>query len=109
MSLALVDHGPTGRGSGQGDLADRPTSLVGIENPAINEKHAYDLEHCGCHESVAMEVWLLIRLFGFVLFELYARLHCQMVRLGAHTLGDLRDGLFLALGRWEGLAPLWSG
>ena len=108
--MALVDHGPTGRGSGQGDLADRPPSLGGIENHAFNElTQAYDLEHCVRHESVAMEVWLLIRLLGFALFELYARLHCQMVRLGAQTLSDLRDDLFLALGRWEELAPLWSG
>lgn len=82
----------------------------GIENHAFNElTQAYDLEHCVRHESVAMEVWLLIRVLGFVLFELYARRHCQRVRQGAQTLRDLRDDLFLALGRWEELDPLWSG
>jgi len=82
----------------------------GIENHAFNElTPAYDLENCVRHESVAMEVWLLIRVLDFVLFELYARLHCPMVRQGAQTLRDLRDDLFLALGRWEELAPLWSG
>ncbi len=82
----------------------------GVENHAFNElTQYYDLEHCVRHEAVAMEVWLLIRVLGFILFELYAKLHCQTIRQGGQTLKDLRDDLFLALARWEELLPLWSG
>lgn len=82
----------------------------GIENHAFNEltRH-YGLEHCARHEPVAIVVWLLIRVLGFVLFELFAKLHLKTVRLGHQTLQDLRDSLLLALGRWEELESLWSG
>ena len=82
----------------------------GIENHAFNElTQHYGLEHCARHEPVAILVWLLIRVLGFVLFELYAKLHTKTVRRGHQTLQDLRDTLLLALGRWEELVPLWSG
>lgn len=82
----------------------------GIENHAFNElTQGYGLEHCARHEPVALLVWLLIRVLGFVLFELYAKVHCQTVRRGLQTLQDLCDQLWLDLGRWEELEPLWSG
>ena len=61
------------------------------------------------HEAVAIEVWLLIRVLGFILFELFANLYCKTVRHGGQTMKDLRDELFIDLGNWQELAPLWSG
>jgi hypothetical protein len=82
----------------------------GIENHAFNElTQQYGLEHCARHEPVAILVWLLIRVLGFVLFEIYARVHRKVVRLGRQTLQDVCDSLWLDLGRWEELEPLWSG
>jgi len=82
----------------------------GIENHAFNElTRFYGLEHCARHEPVANLVWLLIRVLGLVLFEWFANVHCKAVRLGKTTLKDLCHQLWLALGRWEELNPLWSG
>ena len=82
----------------------------GIENHAFNElTQFYGLEHCARHEPVAILVWLLIRVLGLVLFEWFANVHCKAVRLGKTTLKDLCHQLWLALGRWEELNPLWSG
>ena len=58
---------------------------------------------------VAIQVWLLIRILGFVLFELYAKVHRKIVRLGGQTLTDLCEEIFQALARWAELEPLWSG
>lgn len=82
----------------------------GVENHAFNElTQHYGLEHCARHEPVAILVWLLIRVLGLVLFEVYAKIHCKAVRLGSRTLKDLCDQLRLDLGRWEELEVLWSG
>jgi len=82
----------------------------GVENHAFNElTQHYGLEHCARHEPVAITVWLLIRVLGLVLFEVYAKIHCKAVRLGSRTLKDLCDQLRLDLGRWEELEVLWSG
>ena len=82
----------------------------GIENHAFNElTRFYGLEHCARHEPVAILVWLLIRVLGLVLFEWFANVHCKAVRLGKMTLKDLAQQLWMALGRWEELNPLWSG
>ncbi|MBX3730974.1 MAG: hypothetical protein KF791_00105 [Verrucomicrobiae bacterium] len=48
-------------------------------------------------------------MLGFVLFELFAKLHLKTARLGQQTLQDLRDSFLLALGRWEELETLWNG
>lgn len=82
----------------------------GIENHAFNElTRFYGLEHCARHDSIAIQVWLLIRVLGLVLFEWFANVHCKTVRLGATTMKDLCDQLWLDLGRWEELDLLWSG
>ena len=82
----------------------------GIENHAFNElTQYYALEHCARHEPVANLTWLLIRVLGFMLFEVYARIHSKLVRLGRQTLTDLCDELWEDLGRWEELEVLWSG
>jgi hypothetical protein len=82
----------------------------GVENHAFNElTQHYGLEHCARHEPVAITVWLLVRVLGLVLFEVYAKIHCKAVRLGSRTLKDLCDQLRLDLGRWEELEVLWSG
>ena len=82
----------------------------GIENHAFNElTQYYSLEHCARHEPVANLIWLLIRILGFMLFEVYTKVHCKGVRLGQQTLTDVCDELWQALGRWEELEALWSG
>jgi hypothetical protein len=82
----------------------------GIENHTFNElTQHYQLEHCPRHEAAAITVWLLIRVLGFMLFELFATLYCKTVRQGNQTMKDLRDELFMDLGNWQELAPLWSG
>lgn len=82
----------------------------GVENHAFNElTQHYGLEHCARHEPVAILVWLLIRVLGFVLFELYAKVHGKAVRLGKLTLKALCHQLIQDLGRWEELEILWSG
>ena len=81
----------------------------GIENHAFNElTQYYSLEHCACHEPVANLTWLLIRVLGFMLFEVYTKVHCKG-RLGSQTLTDVCDELWQDLGRWEELEALWSG
>jgi hypothetical protein len=77
----------------------------GIENKAFNElTQFYHLEHCYHHEPVAMLAQMLILLLGFVLFNAYATLHSQRVRLGQVSLKELAHDLDLALEaalRWE--------
>jgi hypothetical protein len=53
--------------------------------------------------------WLLILMLAFNLFELFARLHGKLWRLGKTTLNELALQLDRALERWDELRPLWSG
>jgi hypothetical protein len=70
----------------------------GIENKAFNElTQFYHLEHCYHHEPVAMLAQMLILMLGFVLFNAYAVLHSQQVRLGHVSLKELAHDLDLAL------------
>jgi hypothetical protein len=77
----------------------------GIENKAFNElTQFYHLEHCYHHEPLAMLAQMLIVILGFVLFNAYALLHSQQVRLGQVSLKELAHDLDLALerdARWE--------
>lgn len=82
----------------------------GVENHAFNElTQHYHLTHCPRHEAVAIQVWLLIRVLGFNLFELFARLHGKLWRQGRLTLRELARQLDRSLERGEELQPLWSG
>jgi len=55
----------------------------GVENRAFNElTQHYHLEHGPHHEPVAILAWLLIRVLGFNLFEVLARLHGKLWRQG---------------------------
>jgi hypothetical protein len=70
----------------------------GIENKAFNElTQFYHLEHCYHHEPAAMLAQMLIVILGFVLFNAYAALHSQRVRLGQVSLKELAHDLDLAL------------
>ena len=70
----------------------------GIENKAFNElTQHYHLEHCHHHHPVAMLAQMLILLLGFSLFNAYALLHSQQVRLEQTTLKELAHQLDLAL------------
>jgi len=70
----------------------------GIENKAFNElTQHYHLEHCYHHEPVAMLAQMLILMLGFLLFNAYAVLHSQQIRLGQATLKELAHDLDLAL------------
>jgi hypothetical protein len=82
----------------------------GIENHAFNElTQHYHLTHCPHHHPVAILAWLLILILAFVAFELFAKVHGKLVRLGKLTLVQVTRLLDLALERWEELQPLWSG
>lgn len=82
----------------------------GVENHAFNElTQYYHLEHCPHHHPVAIMAWLLILVLAFNVFEWFSRLHSPQIRQGKTTLQELARQLFLALGRWEELQPLWSG
>ena len=87
-------------------LAGYPATLVyeaghrrwGIENKAFNElTQSYHLEHCYHHEAVAMLAQMLILMLGFTLFNAFALLHSQLVRLGQVSLKELAHDLDLAL------------
>jgi len=70
----------------------------GIENKAFNElTQFYHLEHCYHHEAVAMLAQMLILMLGFQLFNAFALLHSQRVRLGQVNLKELAHDLDLAL------------
>jgi hypothetical protein len=70
----------------------------GIENHAFNElTQRYHLEHCYHHHPVAMLAQLLILLLGFTLFNAYAVLHSQRVRLEKLTFKALAEALNLGL------------
>jgi hypothetical protein len=70
----------------------------GIENKAFNElTQSYHLEHCYHHEPVAMIAQMLILMLAFVLFNAYATLHSQRIRLEQITLKELAHDLDLAL------------
>jgi hypothetical protein len=70
----------------------------GIENKAFNElTQHYHLEHCYHHEPVAMLAQMLILMLAFVLFNAYAALHSQQMRLGKLTLKELAHNLDLGL------------
>ena len=82
----------------------------GVENHAFNElTQYYHLTHCPRHEPVALVAWLLIRVLGFNLFELFARLHGKLWRQGRATLQEIARQLDRALEAVAELAPLWSG
>ena len=46
---------------------------------------------------------------GMNLFEIFARVHGKLVRLGQTTLQEIVKQLDRALERWEEIEPLWSG
>lgn len=70
----------------------------GIENKAFNElTQGYHLTHCYHHEPNAMLAQMLILLLGFLLFNAFATLHCQPLRLGQMSLKELARTLDLAL------------
>ena len=70
----------------------------GIENKAFNElTQHYHLQHCYHHEPVAMLAQMLILMLGFLLFNAFALLHSQQIRLGHMTLKELAHDLDLAL------------
>jgi len=82
----------------------------GVENHAFNElTQYYHLTHCPRHEPVALVVWLLIRVLGFNLFELFVRLHGKVWRAGRTTLQELARQLDRALEAVPELVPLWTG
>ena len=70
----------------------------GIENKAFNElTKYYHLEHCYHHEPAAMLAQMLILLIGFTLFQLFAALHSQWMRLEKSTLKELAQQMNLDL------------
>ena len=82
----------------------------GIENHAFNElTQHYHLTHCEHHHPVAILAGLLILIIAFVAFELFAKVHGKLVRLGKLTLLQVTRLLDLSIERWELLQPLWSG
>jgi hypothetical protein len=82
----------------------------GVENHAFNElTQHYHLTHCPRHEPVAILAWLLIRVLGFNLFELFVRLHGKLWRQGRTTLQEIARQLDRALEVIEEIQPLWSG
>jgi hypothetical protein len=82
----------------------------GVENHAFNElTQHYHLTHCPRHEPVAILAWLLIRVLGFNLFELFVRLHGKLWRQGRTTLQEIARQLDRALEAMEQIYPLWSG
>jgi len=82
----------------------------GVENHAFNElTQYYHLTHCPHHEPVAILAWLLIRVLGFNLFEVFVRLHGKLWRAGRVTLVELARQLDRALEAVAELQPLWSG
>jgi hypothetical protein len=82
----------------------------GVENHAFNElTQHYHLTHCPHHEPVAILAWLLIRVLGFNLFEVFVRLHGKLWRQGRVTLAELARQLDRALEAVAQLEPLWSG
>jgi len=100
------------------ELAGYPAKVVwqvghnrwGVENHAFNELTKFcHLTHCPHHEPVAIVVWLLFLILGFVTFEAFARLNGKLLRLGKTTLQDINEQLKEAMARWEELEPLWSG
>ncbi len=69
-----------------------------IENKAFNElTQYYYLEHCYHHEPVAMLAQMLILLIAFTLFQVFAALHSQLLRLEKSTLKDLAHLMDLGL------------
>jgi nitroreductase len=101
-----------------GELDDAAATVIwrighqrwGVENHAFNElTKYYHLTHCPRHEPVAIQVWLLILVLGFNLFELFARLHGKLWRAGRVTLQELARQLDRALEAVAELQPLWSG
>jgi hypothetical protein len=58
---------------------------------------------------VAILAWLLIRVLGFNLFELFVRLHGKLWRQGRVTLAELAQQLDRALEAVAEVSPLWSG
>lgn len=77
----------------------------GIENKAFNElTQAYHLEHCYHHEPTSMLAQMLLLVFGFTLFTVFAELHSKLLGLGKLTAKALAKELDLALEQdlpWE--------
>lgn len=70
----------------------------GIENKAFRElTQYYHLEHCYHHHPLAMLAQMLILLLGFTLFNAYAILHSQKIRLDHLSLQGLSQCLGEAL------------
>src|SRR5437762_6715230 len=81
-----------------------------LENDGFNElTQYYHLEHCSHHEPVAIVAWLLILVLAMNLFEVFARVHGKLLRLGKVTLQEIAKQLDRGMERWEELEPLWSG
>lgn len=80
------------------ELDGHPTRVIwdigynrwGIENHAFNEMTQFcHLTYCPHHEPVAIIVWLLFLIIGFVTFEAFARFKWQIASLGkSHPSGD---------------------
>jgi hypothetical protein len=82
----------------------------GVENHAFNElTQHHHLTHCRPHHPVAILAGLLILILGFVLFELFVRVHGKRWREGRVTLQAVAQQLDRGLGHLEELEPLWSG
>jgi hypothetical protein len=79
---------------------------MGAMRVVLADEH---LTHCRHHHPVAIVAWLLILVLGFVLFELFARVHGKLWREGRITLQELAKQLDRGLERFEALEPLWSG
>jgi hypothetical protein len=91
-------------------IEQNAASTRGVENHAFNElTQHHHLTHCRHHHPVAIVAWLLILVLGFVLVELFARVHGKLGREGRITLQELAKQLDRGLERREELAPLWSG
>lgn len=81
----------------------------GIENHAFNElTQYYGVEHCCHHEPVAILAWLLILVLAMNLFEVFVRVHGQLLHLEV-SLKEVALQLDRGMERWEELEPLWSG
>ena len=87
-------------------LTDYPPELTyqaghrrwGVENKAFRElTQYYHLEHCYHHEPLAMLAQMLILLIAFTLFQVFATLHSQLMRLEKTTLKELAHRMDLDL------------
>jgi hypothetical protein len=74
------------------------TSAGASKTTPFNElTQRYHLEHCYHHHPAAMLAQLLILLLGFTLFNAYAVLHSQSIRLEKLSFKALAQALNLGL------------